>query len=437
MKLKLMLVHVLCITVSSTQLVLPDSTESSVSVSVVDAPTHSSISVHATQSSRSSSDSHNTTAVKWCHDADDLALWAKHRFRFVDDIKDCGESCLGDPECTAQCMHRKDGYSENCVVCMGQLAECTVNNCLGLCMLGQGPDCKQCTVDNCDHPFAVCSGLPDSEVRHPQAPPGEYKPHHGKTSNALPPTNDATGVVAAEEGGTHASNPGKHSRATTCHVTVWGKQSSEVAPLPECTSDDMKAGTRCCVDGGAPDTPTACLRAGYTAAVAQCETLGKRLCDQREIAGAEGTGCGFDDQRVWTSSQQAPPTPAKSQLLPIEPGPVITAGQEPVGPTPAPMTPPPAPVTQASKPVPPKTPPPPAPVAKSPAAVSAQAAQKATSATSDHQFWNGTAFIVIMVAIGVTLVSGFTLLVWRKFYADAKVTDSVYQYQRVNHDDPF
>jgi len=67
-----------------------------------------------------------------------MRLWAKHRFTFVHDIKvrfvwsadtgnevvitsvgwwqECGESCMGDADCAAQCMHKKDGYSDSCVV---------------------------------------------------------------------------------------------------------------------------------------------------------------------------------------------------------------------------------------------------------------------------------------------------------------------------------
>eukprot|EP01045_Picozoa_sp_COSAG04_P040630 COSAG04_NODE_11964_length_678_cov_0.435233_2_plen_169_part_01 len=103
---------------------------------------------------------------------------------------------------------------------------------------------------------------------------------------------------------------------------------------PECSDDGTDHKVRCCADSEAgevcevPCTSTrsceelgwpevegsqdhicgtvgrGCPHMNFVGAEAECASMGARLCTIEELGSGEahGTGCGFDSERVWTSS---------------------------------------------------------------------------------------------------------------------------------------
>ena len=65
---------------------------------------------------------------------------------FGSDLRRCGMQCLanGGP-CVSTCFQKDPGYSVDCSDCIGEMAECTKNNCLGDCI--SGDDAKSVDVD--------------------------------------------------------------------------------------------------------------------------------------------------------------------------------------------------------------------------------------------------------------------------------------------------
>ena len=239
---------------------------------------------------------------------------------------------MGDEGCAAQCMRKHDGYSKPCAECMGGLVGCTVERCLGLCMLGQGKDCQDCTKTKCDPGFAQCAGLPLEQVTCPHCPPG------------------LNGSPKVSTGGQKTHSGHNSAEETGCHNTAWGSQDSEVAQSTECTPDRRKIAVRCCVNHGKGATPSQCYRSSYSHAVKHCAAISMRLCTEQELPTARDTGCNFDEERVWTSDSQNGPAE-----LPLAPGPVIPQTRKPTPSpsksptaTPPPPPPPPPPATKAS-----------------------------------------------------------------------------------------
>ena len=79
-----------------------------------------------------------------------------------DAILNCTFSCLtqsGAPECSAPCLEEATGLSTPCSLCFAQILQCTVQNCIGQCAGGEGPECAACRAENCGAAFESCAGI--------------------------------------------------------------------------------------------------------------------------------------------------------------------------------------------------------------------------------------------------------------------------------------
>eukprot|EP00440_Ansanella_granifera_P015467 gb/GFBE01016813.1/.p1 GENE.gb/GFBE01016813.1/~~gb/GFBE01016813.1/.p1 ORF type:complete len:906 (+),score=172.47 gb/GFBE01016813.1/:1-2718(+) len=90
-------------------------------------------------------------------------------------------------------------------------------------------------------------------------------------------------------------------------TTLAGRPGRHAATIPpQCTDATTTAAVRCCHDEGIVSSADYGCHAEKTLAEAKeiCEASGFRLCSQAEIEDCRtcGTGCGFDGQRIWSSS---------------------------------------------------------------------------------------------------------------------------------------
>lgn len=143
-----------------------------------------------------------------------------------------------------------------------------------------------CTVDSCD-PDVGCMHLPDDagcadstgcNTGTCDAELGcQYVGVAGPACDSGLPCSEATCVLS-------------QASALTCAELGW--ENAAAKGNPEICGDSDDASLAC---SGAID---------YPAAVAHCEAVGARLCTVTEMMNDEtqGTGCGYDGQRVWTST---------------------------------------------------------------------------------------------------------------------------------------
>merc|ERR1711904_515245 len=116
-----------------------------------------------------------TTPVGACMNEMDQDVWTgSGKGSFGSDLRRCGMQCLanGGP-CVSTCFQKDPGYSVDCSDCIGEMAECTKNNCLGDCISGNDAKCSQCVNAKCKPAFTQCSGLSgddDSPRASPPAP---------------------------------------------------------------------------------------------------------------------------------------------------------------------------------------------------------------------------------------------------------------------------
>ena len=95
-----------------------------------------------------------------CTNSADLKIWnSGGKDNFKDYMNECGKECLGNNDCTTNCVQKAEGYSHLCSQCFGNIGECTVKNCLMDCMNGDTPTCEKCIASHCDDSFHTCSGL--------------------------------------------------------------------------------------------------------------------------------------------------------------------------------------------------------------------------------------------------------------------------------------
>ena len=103
-----------------------------------------------------------TSEVAQCLDAPDMRVWnATAHHNFTTFMEDCSRQCWGAASCVADCVHRTQNLSSPCSACFGNLAACTVKNCMSPCVQGGSASgaCRACEQQYCGDPFARCSGL--------------------------------------------------------------------------------------------------------------------------------------------------------------------------------------------------------------------------------------------------------------------------------------
>merc|ERR1711998_612247 len=100
-----------------------------------------------------------------------------------------------------------------------------------------------------------------------------------------------------------------------CRMTLAGGRKDLNKHPPKCSPTSEKHSVRCCSKSGDPRVMMdkyGC-NPGRTFSGAQkiCSAKSLRLCTQAEIKAGktEGTGCGYDEHRVWTSSHASNPAP--------------------------------------------------------------------------------------------------------------------------------
>merc|ERR1719498_1423574 len=130
-----------------------------------------------------------TAASNACAGDADQAIWNHQgKSNFQDDLNKCGHSCFGGASCVAKCMKGKEGYSDGCSNCFGELVGCTNKNCLTKCIGGNSPACKSCVNQHCTPTFETCSGL---------TPPSQALPSNLASSAC---TDDADQAVWNKQG---------------------------------------------------------------------------------------------------------------------------------------------------------------------------------------------------------------------------------------------
>lgn len=92
-----------------------------------------------------------------------------------------------------------------------------------------------------------------------------------------------------------------------CHMTMSGHPRNVASNPPTCSPDTTRLSVRCCAKDGSrvPMVRYGCNTGmNYDQAVKICAQKRLRLCSLQEIKQCAtcGTGCGYDMQRIWTSS---------------------------------------------------------------------------------------------------------------------------------------
>ena len=78
----------------------------------------------------------------------------------------CGKDCVmtgGDENCSRDCVLEALDMSSECATCYADTVNCTIMNCLGVCLADpEAVACKECQVEKgCRAAFDECSGLPE------------------------------------------------------------------------------------------------------------------------------------------------------------------------------------------------------------------------------------------------------------------------------------
>jgi hypothetical protein len=82
------------------------------------------------------------------------------------ELRRCGFQCITSADvigCVSSCMQLSPGYSAGCSNCIGELAQCTKQNCLLICLdPTKRAECESCAGKHCCADFVTCSGVDDS-----------------------------------------------------------------------------------------------------------------------------------------------------------------------------------------------------------------------------------------------------------------------------------
>lgn len=132
-------------------------------------------------------------AASSCNDSDSQIWSQKGAAAFSQDMETCGRQCaLSSTECASQCVQKKEGYTDSCASCFGDVFGCTRDHCKLKCISGQTPACKQCVKDaGCADTFTSCSGF--------TAPSGFALVDASKCTGAADPKADVCYEGSAKE----------------------------------------------------------------------------------------------------------------------------------------------------------------------------------------------------------------------------------------------
>lgn len=163
-------------------------------------------------------------------------------------------------------------------------------------------------------------------VRHPRCPVGDM-PRNGHGASLMAISHAAHGVSDSSQRRADGSTGGGKGTAGEAERSAVQRGScsrgSRGHALERCLSKDAVGAVRCC--GGAqcysvcwagqrpytssrwelpPRLGTNGLRANWSAAAAECDAHGLRLCSASEFASDQccRSGCGMDNRAAWTSA---------------------------------------------------------------------------------------------------------------------------------------
>jgi hypothetical protein len=110
----------------------------------------------------------DATAEGACTNAADDALLDKDRQGIEDKATQCGVGCIGVEDavgCAKPCITKKTGLSDGCSQCYANMVDCTIQNCVGVCVADPYcEECKKCEWDmGCYDKFYACSGMPPKD----------------------------------------------------------------------------------------------------------------------------------------------------------------------------------------------------------------------------------------------------------------------------------
>lgn len=103
----------------------------------------------------------STEASGACANGADHDIWyGGGNTRVHEFMHACGAACWGGTLCVRNCVQQKEGYSDTCSKCFGDVAACTALHCIIPCLGGAATkNCLACVSSECMSTFHACSGL--------------------------------------------------------------------------------------------------------------------------------------------------------------------------------------------------------------------------------------------------------------------------------------
>jgi len=99
----------------------------------------------------------STFATGACNDNTDLSIFQKDSTTFHQIVKGCAESCWGRGTCTANCLTKQTGLTDECALCWGNDTSCTAKNCFTSCMNPDSQNCIDCSKKYCLPTLLECA----------------------------------------------------------------------------------------------------------------------------------------------------------------------------------------------------------------------------------------------------------------------------------------
>eukprot|EP00474_Spongospora_subterranea_P010726 CRZ11184.1 hypothetical protein [Spongospora subterranea] len=94
-----------------------------------------------------------------CNNDHDLTITA-NKIEMKKTTTMCGRKYQANVKKTAECVHNESGISDECSLCYGQDAACTMKACLLVCMIDSASfKCEECSYQHCGRQMQQCVGF--------------------------------------------------------------------------------------------------------------------------------------------------------------------------------------------------------------------------------------------------------------------------------------
>ncbi|CAJ1458742.1 unnamed protein product [Effrenium voratum] len=224
-----------------------------------------------------------------CSDNDSQIWTQKGLAAFSGDLDACGHQCaLSSTDCASKCVQGKEGYSDGCASCFGDIFGCTRQHCKLKCIGGQTDECKQCVKDaGCVATFTSCSGFtpPSVSVQGNQCSDNDSQIWSQKGLAAFSGDLDACGHQCALSSTDCASKcvqgkEGYSDGCASCFGDIFGctRQHCKL----KCIGGQTDACKQCVKDAGCVATFTSC--SGFTP----------------PSVSVQGNQCSDNDSQIWS-----------------------------------------------------------------------------------------------------------------------------------------